>query len=38
MSDELCFLQATELAQRIRRKELSARELMQASLALDLRQ
>ena len=33
MSDELCFLPATELAQRIRRKELSARELMQASLA-----
>ena len=33
MSSELCFLPATELAQRIRRKELSARELMQASLA-----
>ncbi len=33
MSDELCFLPASELAQRIRRKELSARELMQASLA-----
>ena len=33
MSDELCFLPATELAQRIRRKDLSARELMQASLA-----
>ena len=33
MSEELCFLPATELAQRIRRKELSARELMQASLA-----
>jgi amidase len=33
MSDELCFLPATELAQRIRRGDLSARELMQASLA-----
>jgi amidase len=33
MSDELCFLPATELALRIRRKDLSARELMQASLA-----
>src|SRR5512141_3205959 len=33
MGDELCFLPATELARRIRRKELSARELMQASLA-----
>jgi amidase len=33
MSDELCFLPATELALRIRRKQLSARELMQASLA-----
>ena len=32
MSDELCFLPATELARRIRRKALSARELMQASL------
>ena len=33
MSKELCFLPATELAQRIRRRDLSARELMQASLA-----
>jgi amidase len=33
MSSELCFLPATELALRIRRKNLSARELMQASLA-----
>ncbi len=33
MSSELCFLPATELVQRIRRKQLSARELMQASLA-----
>ena len=33
MSNEVCFLPATELAQRIRRKELSARELMLASLA-----
>ena len=33
MNDELCFLPATELALRIRRKELSARELMQSSLA-----
>ncbi len=33
MSEELCFQSATELAQRIRRKELSARELMQATLA-----
>jgi amidase len=33
MSDELCFLPAAELAQRIRRKDLSARELMQATLA-----
>jgi amidase len=33
MSDELCFLPATELARRIREKQLSARELMQASLA-----
>ena len=33
MSSEICFLPATELARRIRRKELSARELMQASLA-----
>ncbi len=33
MSEDLCFLPATELASRIRRKDLSARELMQASLA-----
>lgn len=33
MDDELCFLPATELAQRIRHKDLSARELMKASLA-----
>lgn len=33
MGDELCFLPATELARRIRGKDLSARELMQASLA-----
>jgi len=33
MSDELCFMPATELVQRIRSGELSARELMQASLA-----
>lgn len=33
MNTEFCFLPATELAQRIRRKDLSARELMQASLA-----
>jgi len=33
MSNELCFLSATELARRIRRGDLSARELMQASLA-----
>jgi amidase len=33
MSQDICFLPATELAQRIRRKQLSARELMQASLA-----
>ena len=33
MSDEVCFLPAAELARRIRRKDLSARELMQASLA-----
>jgi len=32
MDGELCFLPATELAQRIRRKDLSARELMQATL------
>ena len=33
MSNSICFLPATELAQRIRRKDLSARELMQASRA-----
>ena len=33
MSDDVCFLPAAELARRIRRKDLSARELMQASLA-----
>ena len=33
MNRELCFMPATELAQRIRRRDLSARELMQASLA-----
>lgn len=33
MSEDLCFLPATELASRIRRKDLSARELMLASLA-----
>lgn len=33
MSDELCFLPATELVQRIRRGELSARELMRTCLA-----
>ena len=33
MKEDICFLPATELAQRIRRKDLSARELMQASLA-----
>jgi amidase len=33
MSAELCFLPATELARRIRSKDLSARELMQAALA-----
>ena len=33
MSEELCFLPATELVQRIRRKALSATELMLASLA-----
>jgi amidase len=33
MNDEVCFLPATELAQRIRRTDLSARELMQATLA-----
>src|ERR1035437_6006375 len=33
MTDGLCFLPATELAQRIRRKDLAARELMQATLA-----
>ena len=33
MSVDICFLPATELARRIRRKDLSARELMQASLA-----
>ena len=33
MSDQDCFLRATELAQRIRRKELSVREPMQAPLA-----
>ncbi len=33
MNNEVCFLPATELARRIRRKDLSARELMQASLA-----
>ena len=33
MNDEICFLPATELAQRIRRTDLSARELMQATLA-----
>ncbi len=33
MSDEICFLPASELARRIRRRDLSARELMQASLA-----
>ncbi|HTW85973.1 MAG TPA: amidase [Candidatus Sulfotelmatobacter sp.] len=31
--DELCFLPATELARRLRAKELSARELMRAHLA-----
>jgi len=33
MKEDICFLPATELASRIRRKDLSARELMQASLA-----
>ena len=33
MKEDICFLPATELAQRIRRKDLSARDLMQASLA-----
>jgi len=33
MNDEVCFLPATELARRIRRKDLSARELMQATIA-----
>lgn len=33
MKEDLCFLPATELAQLIRRRELSVRELMQASLA-----
>ena len=33
MSEDICFQPAIELARRIRGKELSARELMQASLA-----
>ena len=33
MNEDICFLPATELARRIRRKDLSARELMHASLA-----
>ena len=33
MRSEICFLPATELARRIRGKDLSARELMQATLA-----
>ena len=33
MTGEICFLPATELARRIQRKDLSARELMQATLA-----
>ncbi|MBE0612581.1 MAG: amidase [Burkholderiales bacterium] len=33
MKEDICFLPATELSRRIRRKDLSARELMQASLA-----
>ncbi|MBN1400653.1 MAG: amidase, partial [Anaerolineae bacterium] len=32
-ASELCFMTATELAQRIRRKEVSAREVMEAHLA-----
>lgn len=33
MNEDICFLPAAELARRIRRRDLSARELMQASLA-----
>ena len=33
MNEDLCFLPATELALRIRRKDLSARELMRSTLA-----
>ena len=32
-SPEICFLTATELARRIREKDLSAREVMEAHLA-----
>ena len=32
-SSEICFMEATQLAQRIRAKELSAREVMEAHLA-----
>ena len=33
MSDDICFMRATELAEKIKRRELSAREVMEAHLA-----